>query len=332
MTTSRPRTPPPSFIEGPLPPAAFGLIGPPIDFALDESLLQGILDSVEDGIYFADLNKQIRVWNRGAELITGFTAAEVLGQPCSNHWLCHVDGSGRLLCTTGCPLQVALERGVPMETEAYLQHKLGHRIPVTIKTRPLRDGRNRLVGAIEIFRSTIGDRRQDELIEELSHLALIDDLTKMPNRRHFDMQLDRHMAELNRFGWAFGLLMIDLDLFKQINDTYGHPTGDDVLRMVGRTLSANCRSMDTVARWGGEEFAAIITNVREDDLRKVAEKFRVMVESSSLRDSSSDVLQVTVSVGGTMAKPNETVADLMKRTDEMLYTAKKTGRNRVWVE
>jgi diguanylate cyclase (GGDEF)-like protein/PAS domain S-box-containing protein len=331
MTASSPRTPSTSFIEGPLSPASFARLKPMSDFALDESVLLGILDSIEDGIYFADLGKRIRVWSRGAEIITGFSAAEVLGQPCANHLLCHVDASGKLLCMNGCPLQVAVDRGVPMETEAYLQHKLGHRVPVTIRTRPLRDRSNRVVGAVEIFRSTIGDRRQDELIEELSHMALIDDLTKLPNRRHFDMQLDRRIAELNRFGWGFGLLMIDLDLFKRINDTYGHPTGDDVLRMVGRTLSANCRSMDTVARWGGEEFAAIITNVREDDLRKVAEKFRAMVESSSLRDSSSEVLQMTVSIGGAMAMPNETVGDLMRRTDEMLYAAKKAGRNRVCI-
>ena len=198
-----------------------------------------------------------------------------------------------------------------------------------IKTYPLRDSSGQLVGAAQIFRCTIADRRQEQIIEELSQLALIDDLTRLPNRRHFDLQLDRRLAEMNRFGWPFGALMIDLDHFKQINDNHGHHVGDQVLQLVARTLLANCRSLDMVARWGGEEFAAIIANVHEEDLRRVAEKFRAMVESSGLRESASPPVGVTISIGGALARGNEPAAELMKRADDMLYAAKRSGRNRV---
>jgi diguanylate cyclase (GGDEF)-like protein len=160
---------------------------------------------------------------------------------------------------------------------------------------------------------------------------MIDDLTMLPNRRHFDMQLDRRLAELGRFGWPFGTLMIDIDRFKRVNDSAGHQMGDEVLRLVARTLSSNCRGLDTIARWGGEEFTAIITNVREDELRLVAEKFRTMVEASGLREGESAPIHVTVSIGGAIARPNEIPAELMKRTDEMLYVAKRSGRNRVCI-
>jgi diguanylate cyclase (GGDEF)-like protein len=123
--------------------------------------------------------------------------------------------------------------------------------------------------------------------------------------------------------------MIDLDHFKQVNDNHGHHVGDQVLHLVARTLLANCRSLDTVARWGGEEFAAIIANVREDELGKVAEKLRTMVEASGLRESASAPVRVTISVGGAMARPSEPPAELMKRADDMLYAAKRAGRNRV---
>jgi diguanylate cyclase (GGDEF)-like protein len=125
--------------------------------------------------------------------------------------------------------------------------------------------------------------------------------------------------------------MIDLDDFKQINDRFGHQAGDEVLQMVARTLLANCRPFDTIARWGGEEFSAIIANVREGELRKVAEKFRAMIEVSGLRRSESESLRVTVSIGCAVAQPNETAAELLKRADEMLYAAKRGGRNRVCV-
>ena len=306
-------------------------IQPGLGFALDASLYHSILDQVDDGVYFVDREKRILLWNRSAERITGFPRSEVVGGHCCSRWLCHIDASGRLLCTNGCPLQRAVDTGVPIEADAFLQHKQGHRIPVKIKTIPLRDRQNRLVGAVEVFRSTADDRRQDQIIEELSHLAMIDDLTMLPNRRHFDMQLDRRLAELGRFGWSFGTLMIDIDRFKLVNDSAGHQMGDEVLRLVARTLSSNCRGLDTIARWGGEEFTAIITNVREDELRLVAEKFRTMVEASGLRETAGEPIQVTVSIGGAIARPNETPAELMRRTDEMLYVAKRSGRNRVCI-
>ena len=123
--------------------------------------------------------------------------------------------------------------------------------------------------------------------------------------------------------------MIDIDHFKRINDTLGHPTGDEVLHLVGRTLSANCRVLDTVARWGGEEFTAIIANVDEVLLRSVAEKLRTMVECSTLPLLEENRIRVTVSIGGALAKTNETAMELMARVDEMLYAAKHAGRNRV---
>lgn len=305
------------------------VVGATVDFDLDPAVYETILDHVEDGIYFVDRNKRIRLWNNGAESITGFSRDDVLGGVCGNHWLCHVDASGRVLCSDACPIEQALNRASPFENEAYLQHKLGHRIPVRIKSWPLRNRQGELIGIVEVFRPTIVGRRQDQIIEELSHLALIDDLTRLPNRRHFDLQLDRRLAELNRFGWPFGVLMIDLDHFKEVNDTFGHHVGDQVLHMVGRTLLANCRSLDTVARWGGEEFAAIIANVRDEELLRVAEKLRAMVETSGLRESSSAPVQVTISIGGAMARPNETGGELMRRADDMLYAAKRSGRNRI---
>jgi diguanylate cyclase (GGDEF)-like protein/PAS domain S-box-containing protein len=331
MTSSETATPAPIVIEGPLPPMPLPFIQPGLGFTLDASLYHSILDQVDDGVYFVDREKRILLWNRSAERITGFARSEVVGDHCGNRWLCHIDASGRMLCTTGCPLQRAVDTGVPIDADAFLQHKQGHRIPVKIRTIPLRNLQNRLVGAVEIFRSTIDDRRQDQLIEELSHLAMIDDLTMLPNRRHFDLQLDRRLAELGRFGWPFGTLMVDIDRFKLVNDSAGHPMGDEVLRMVARTLSSNCRGLDTIARWGGEEFTAIITNVHEDELRLVAEKFRAMVEASGLRETEGEPIRVTVSIGGALARPNETAAELMKRTDEMLYAAKRSGRNRVCI-
>jgi diguanylate cyclase (GGDEF)-like protein len=329
MTPRESVTPAPLLIEGPLPKTPMPFIQPGLGFTLDAALYLSILDQIDDGVYFVDRQKRILLWNRGAERITGFLRSDVVGGDCGGRWLCHIDASGRMLCTNGCPLQRAVDSGVPIDADAFLQHKLGHRVPVKVKTIPLRDQQGHLVGAVEIFRSTADDQRQEQLIEELSHLAMIDDLTRLPNRRHFDMQLDRRLAELARFGWPFGVMMIDIDHFKLVNDRAGHQAGDEILRLVARTLAANCRGFDTVARWGGEEFTAIITNVHEVELRLVAEKLRAMVEASELRENDYAPLQITVSIGGALAQSNETAAELMKRADEMMFAAKHSGRNRV---
>ena len=219
--------------------------------------------------------------------------------------------------------------GVPIEIDAYLHHKEGHRVPVHIKTKPLRDRHGRVVGAVEVFRRASEAERQARLIEELSQLALIDELTRLPNRRLFDIQLDRRLAELDRYGWPFGVLMIDIDRFKQVNDDFGHQLGDDILRLVARTLSANCRSLDTIVRLGGDEFAAIIANVHNVDLHKLAEKLRSMIEMSGLRNLARERHRTTVSIGCAMARQSESATLLLKRADDMLYAAKKAGRNRV---
>jgi diguanylate cyclase (GGDEF)-like protein/PAS domain S-box-containing protein len=331
MTVGEQNTHGPLVIEGSLPKTPMPFIQPGLGFTLDASIYHGILDQIDDGVYFVDRDKRILLWNRSAERITGFGRSEVVGDSCGSRWLCHIDASGRMLCTTGCPLQRAVDTGVPIEADAFLQHKLGHRIPVKIKTIPLRDRNNKVVGAVEVFRSTVDDHRQGQLIEELSRLAMVDDLTMLPNRRHFDVQVDRRLAELERFGWPFGVLMIDIDQFKLVNDCAGHQAGDEILRLVARTLSSNCRGVDTIARWGGEEFTAIITNVREEELRLVAEKFRAMVEASGLRESENEPLHVTVSIGGAVARADEDAAGLMKRADEMMYAAKRSGRNRVCI-
>jgi diguanylate cyclase (GGDEF)-like protein/PAS domain S-box-containing protein len=329
MTIIESRTPAPVMIDG--PPAQNTtrpvLMESPLE--PDPALYRGLLDELEEGVYFVDRTERIQFWNRGAEAITGFSRDEVVGRTCADNLLCHVDSSGRFLCTNGCPLRRVFLTGVPIETDACLQHKEGHRVPVHIKTKPLLDRRRRVVGAVEVFRGDPGAGRQEKLIQELSQLAIVDDLTRLPNRRHFDAQLERRLAELSRFGWPFGVLMIDIDHFKQINDSFGHQLGDDILRLVARSLSANCRMLDTVARWGGDEFTAIIANVDEEKLQRVAEKLRAMIEASGLRDPVWARLRTTVSVGCALAKPNETAADLVKRADDLLCLAKQAGRNRV---
>ena len=297
---------------------------------LGRSFYRELLDRLDDCVYFVDRDRRLLFWNKAAEELTGFARSDVVGRRCPDNILCHADVNGRVLCSDSCPLEHVMATGKSDEVDVFLHHKDGHRMPVRVKSFPILDKQGRAVGAVEVFNDRTARIEQAERIKELERMALVDQLTRLPNRRHFDEHLGHRLAEWQRHGRPFGVLMMDVDLFKQVNDECGHLLGDAILKLVARTLQANCRNFDIVARWGGEEFGAIISHVNAPQLVLVAEKFRAMVAASDLRLPGQD-FGITISVGATTAQANDTVMTLLKRADHALYQAKHEGRNRVCV-
>jgi diguanylate cyclase (GGDEF)-like protein len=169
---------------------------------------------------------------------------------------------------------------------------------------------------------------------ELARLAAVDGLTGVANRRAFDERLDAEWRRARRDGNPISLLLVDIDHFKRLNDTYGHPAGDECLRAVGRVLAAAPqRGGDLVARYGGEEFTVILPSTGENGAATVAEAIRAAVEAVEVRVDGVDApLRLTVSVGAATAQEivaTATCRDLVAASDGALYAAKKAGRNRV---
>lgn len=287
-----------------------------------------LLDNLYDGVYFVDRNRVISYWNKAAEQISGFSAGEMIGHSCMGNLLVHVDEAGRMLCREGCPLSAAMEDGQPRQASVYMHHRAGHRMPVQVRVAPIRDDAGAIVGAVEIFSDNTAAEEIRQRASELERLAYIDPLTGIANRRFLETALHARLEEQRRYGWPFGLLFIDIDHFKSFNDRYGHEIGDQVLKMVAATMTRCSRSFDTVGRWGGEEFAAIIANVRQEQLQSVAERHRRMIEQSGL-PAAEKTLQVTVSIGAALSRPGDTGETLLKRADALMYQSKQNGRNRV---
>jgi len=300
--------------------------------ALDASgVNRAVLDQLSEGVYLVDRRRTIAYWNRGAERIAGFTADETVGTRCFENLLMHIDDAGNSLCVDGCPLERTMASGVPREVRVYLHHKSGHRVPVHVRTAPVRDDAGEIIGAVEVFNDDTGASAMQEELVSLRQLALNDPLTEIGNRRYLDMVLAARQNEFERYGWRFAVLLLDIDHFKAFNDQYGHDVGDLVLRMVSKTLSSNVRSFDTVGRWGGEEFLAIIARIDEQTLPPIAEKLRRLVEGSGLT-VGDETLRVTTSIGGSLSTPGEDVSGLIKRADGLLYRSKADGRNRATIE
>ncbi len=291
-----------------------------------------LLDNLSEGVYFVDLGRRISYWNKAAEELTGRVAAEVLGFCCADNILVHTDDAGTQLCLTGCPLNAAMTEGKFHEASVYLLHKDGHRVPVKVKVIPIRDEAGKVTGAVETFTENSLNLHLKEQVSELEQMALIDDLTKAGNRRYANITLDTRLNELKRYGWPFGMIMMDIDNFKRVNDVFGHNTGDEVLKMVSRTISGNMRSAGSMFfRWGGEEFVILASNVSGLQLFELAERMRVLVATSALIKGKEEI-RVTVSAGATIARLEDDADGLARRADELLYQSKREGRNRTTVD
>ena len=294
----------------------------------DGTFYKELLDNLDEGVYFVDRDRQITFWNKGAQGISGYTSDEVVGKRCKDSILVHVDEKGRNLCDEGCPLAETIQTGEVCEASVYLQHKNGHRIPVSIRAAPIRDEQGNIIGAVETFRDQSHLDAVNQRLRELEKMALLDSLTGLSNRRHIEATMQIRLEELGRYGWAFGILFIDIDDFKTINDTHGHEVGDSVLKLVAMTLLNSLRPFDILGRWGGEEFVAVVVNVNNNQLLQIAERALTLVRHSSLF-AHSGAIKVTVSIGATMARAGESVEGLLERADVLMYQAKKSGKNRV---
>ncbi len=297
---------------------------------MDEQFYKNLIDNLYDGIYYVNRKGEINFWNKGAERITGFTSAEVMGLLCSANILRHISVDGLQLCIEGCPLKATLRDGRPRRAEAFLHHKEGHRVPISIKVTPIYKN-NEIVGAVEIFSDT--SSRIDILkeIEALKKEILIDPLTNIGNRRFAEISLHNRLEILKLYQVPFGVLLLDIDHFKHVNDNYGHNVGDRVLTMVAQTLSNVLRRMDVLARWGGEEFVLIIPGADRKTLHEIAERIRTFVAQSWLTVNGNK-LGVTVSVGGTLVQTHDTIHNVIQRADTFMYSCKQAGRNRVCLE
>ncbi len=293
-----------------------------------ERSFEGIGDNLYDGLYLVDLQRKITYWNKAAERITGFNKQEVLGRYCGDNILNSVDSKGCGLCMNGCILAETIRDGETRVREVFLYHKGGYRVPAFIRAMPLKSIEGGTIGGIGLFSEVNSREALYQKIAELEKLALVDLLTGLSNRRHLTSVLEAQFSMRQRAGVPLGILLFDVDGFKNFNDTYGHEAGDRVLQVTASTLGSSVRASDTIGRWGGEEFLGVFSNADEDSLWKVGKKLCMLVRNSKI-EILEKKLAVTVSVGGAVALDNDTPESLLKRADDMLYHSKKSGRDRV---
>ena len=197
------------------------------------------------------------------------------------------------------------------------------------ETRRMQDTNGSLEQKLENSRDDIAALQRD--LDEVRRESMLDPLTKISNRKCFDEGIVKALGDASRGKAPLSLLLIDIDHFKRFNDTYGHQTGDQVLRLVAMTLKSNIKGKDLAARYGGEEFCAILPATDLDGAVIVAENVRKAIQSKELlkRSTNEKLGRVTASFGVACYRPTDTVTTLIERADRCLYAAKHAGRNQV---
>jgi diguanylate cyclase len=199
-------------------------------------------------------------------------------------------------------------------------------------TQEMREANKALEERLTLSKNEISDLQQS--LEAIRAESLTDPLTGLGNRKYFDRMIDMAVQHALEHGEPLSLLMFDIDHFKSFNDSYGHLTGDQVLRLVGMSLKQTIKGQDITARYGGEEFAVVLPNTALRQALTVADHIRRAVMAKELKKKSTGEIlgRVTISVGVSMLKPGDDTDSLIERADACLYAAKRNGRNRVICE
>jgi diguanylate cyclase (GGDEF)-like protein/PAS domain S-box-containing protein len=285
-----------------------------------EEQFRTVSDTVPDAIIMIGADGRIRYWNRAAERIFGYSATEAYGKPIHD-WL--ASARFRDEATQGMTGFVETGRGAILgkTVEMTAMRKDGVEIAVELSINPMNLGSERY--AVGIVRDVTARNQASRIIERM---ATHDLLTDLPNRRFFIDSLDLAIGRSKRSGQSLAVLYLDLDRFKDINDTLGHPVGDRLLQAVAARLRVNVREIDTVARFGGDEFAAIQIDIREPaDAAVLAEKLVNVLEEPF--DIDGNEIRSGTSLGIAVYGPDSPDAEaLLAHADVALYRAKSDGR------
>jgi diguanylate cyclase (GGDEF)-like protein/putative nucleotidyltransferase with HDIG domain len=286
-----------------------------------------LMESLYDGFSVVDSDLRYVIWSPGAERLLGYKSAAIIDQTWTGRLLQYANEQGRALSDQECPMHSAVAEGAPAVVNMKLAHAGGARLDVEVQTVPLVDETGRLRGVAEIFRSSAGAQHSQRDYRDLRRAATRDPLTGTVNRGELESQLEQlhNEATAAEPQATYSVIFADVDHFKQINDRFGHATGDLVLIEIARVLQQETYSGETVGRYGGEEFVILCPATNSEQAFKRAERLRLSVNRIRLDELGGE--QLTASFGVAQLEAGDTAEGVLRRADKGLYAAKHGGRN-----
>ena len=283
---------------------------------------QVTLDCIGDAVICTDVAGNISFLNPVAERMTGWSLREAAGKALADCFKIMDANTGE---TAANPTEKALgqDRTTNLPANCILTRRDGHQVFIEDSVAPIRDSNGIAAGSVLVFRDVTVARR---LAQEITHLAEHDPLTGLPNRLLLNDRLDQAIARAGRKTSLIAVLFMDLDGFKHINDSLGHPTGDKLLESVARRLQSCVRSPDTVSRQGGDEFVVLLHDLQQVESAAITAK-RMLKVVEAIHSVENHELRVTASIGiSVFPEDGQDAETLIKNADTAMYQAKQSGR------
>jgi len=294
-------------------------------------MLEDLLTHALDGFWIVDEDGIICYLNPAAEGLSGYSAAELIGQPLE-----------RILPPEVAKMHAGYLQRYAAEGPQYdimgrirdfaMVAKDGEVVPIGLRAFeiPPQDGKRCFGAIMQDYRPRRAlEAERAALLARLEAQALSDELTGLPNRRAWIEELQRVQAAIRRNGQPAAVAILDIDHFKRVNDTFGHPGGDQALRALAKIFRAALRGEDFLARIGGEEFALVLRGADAATAEAIAERMRREVEKASILLPEGGHLHMTVSIGVAPLPSDGSLDGCLAASDRALYRAKNSGRNRV---
>ncbi len=286
-----------------------------------------LLGNMHDAVVFVDENLSVTFWNHGAERMTGINASSI----CRRHWtpslLSARDESGQKIEEADCPVACTVASGVQSLRRLTIQGRNGRPLSVDTQVIPVLGENNKSLGAVLLLHDASSETSLEERCQSLHEKSTKDPLTQVGNRAEFDRVHEQFVQAHLQQQKPCSLIICDLDLFKQVNDTFGHQAGDDVIKSMADVLKDSCRAGDLVARYGGEEFVMLCADCDNATAARRAEEIRKNI--SRISQPRMEGKSISASFGVTEIQPGDSPDTMLRRADRALLTAKARGRNRV---
>jgi diguanylate cyclase (GGDEF)-like protein/PAS domain S-box-containing protein len=290
---------------------------------VEKERAQVTLNSIGDAVLATDAKGRISYMNKVAEVMTGWTSSEAVGKPLTKVF--HIiDGESRGLAANPADIVINEDRIIELSANCVLIRKDGSECFIEDSAAPIHDREGLVTGAVIVFHDVSVSRA---MASKMTHMAQHDTLTGLPNRIMLTERLTQAMGLAQRHNKQLGIMYLDLDLFKHVNDSLGHKIGDLLLQSVAKRLVSCVRTTDTVCRQGGDEFVILLVNMEDSqDAARIAES--LLGAFASPHSIQGHLLYITLSIGISIFPDDSTTVDaVMQNADVAMYHAKKNGRN-----
>ena len=283
---------------------------------------QVTLNSIGDAVICTDLDGKVSFLNPVAEAMTGWSRSDATGRPMSEVFRIR-DAVTRELIPDPMELALVQNRAMSLPSDCYLTKRDGSETPIEDSVSPIHDRQGRSTGAVIVFRDVSAARA---MAQQMTHSAQHDFLTGLPNRMLLNDRVNQAIAQAPRHTGKVGVLFLDLDGFKHVNDSLGHPVGDKLLQSVAWRLEECLRGSDTVSRLGGDEFVVLLTEIAQSEDAAITAR-RMLNAIAEAHSIDGHDLHITTSIGISVhPEDGQDGETLIKNADTAMYHAKENGR------